>query len=111
MDGHAPLSEQRGHGIFGIAYIHHFIHKAHPEPRGVGWKRALIETLVHLTYTYIIGVLPGFIFIPTGHLIAPFLAHAFCNFLGLPNSRLFGRDTSEAERPVQFANVVAGGEP
>lgn len=36
-------------------------------------------------YTTIFGVYSAFLFLRTGHLVAPLLAHAFCNHMGFPN--------------------------
>ncbi|CAN1820797.1 CAAX prenyl protease 2 [Linum perenne] len=39
---------------------------------------------LQLGYTVIFGSYASFLFIRTGHLIAPLLAHIFCNYMGLP---------------------------
>ena len=35
-------------------------------------------------YTWLFGLIAAFLFLRTGHFIAPFLTHAFCNCMGLP---------------------------
>ena len=72
--GLAPL-------FFGIAHAHHFVTK-YPT---LGVQKALLVTMVQLAYTYVFGLLSAYIFLRTGHLIAPTIAHTFCNFMGLPD--------------------------
>lgn len=49
---------------------------------------SLIKTFMvvglQLGYTVIFGSYASFLFIRTGHLLAPLVAHIFCNFMGLP---------------------------
>ena len=68
------------------------------------WKQSLSVALVQNTYTvrygsspsraavdnvafaqYLFGVFACFVLLRTGHLWAAFLAHSFCNFMGLPD--------------------------
>jgi intramembrane prenyl-peptidase len=44
----------------------------------------LSTTAFQLLYTTVFGWYSSFLFIRTGHLAAPFLAHAFCNHMGFP---------------------------
>ena len=37
------------------------------------------------TYTTIFGMYSAFLFIRTGHIAAPVVAHGFCNFMGFPD--------------------------
>eukprot|EP00616_Rhizochromulina_sp_CCMP1243_P003440 CAMPEP_0118978044 /NCGR_PEP_ID=MMETSP1173-20130426/22753_1 /TAXON_ID=1034831 /ORGANISM="Rhizochromulina marina cf, Strain CCMP1243" /LENGTH=280 /DNA_ID=CAMNT_0006928209 /DNA_START=70 /DNA_END=908 /DNA_ORIENTATION=- len=67
--------------VFCTAHAHHILEKA---PR-IGVARALQETAGQQIYTYIFGVLSGFIFMRTGHLSAPIIWHVICNFLQLPD--------------------------
>ncbi|ONH96200.1 hypothetical protein PRUPE_7G112900 [Prunus persica] len=39
---------------------------------------------LQLGYTVVFGSYASFLFIQTGHFLAPLVAHAFCNFMGLP---------------------------
>ncbi|KAI4348979.1 hypothetical protein L6164_009639 [Bauhinia variegata] len=41
-------------------------------------------TGLQLGYTIIFGLYASFLYIRTGHLIAPLVAHIYCNFMGLP---------------------------
>ena len=49
--------------------------------------------LFQLSYTTAFGWLATYLFLRTGHLLAPVLAHCACNYLGLPH---FGRLTQQA---------------
>ncbi|KAJ4836207.1 hypothetical protein Tsubulata_002420 [Turnera subulata] len=46
-------------------------------------KASMIVGL-QLGYTVIFGAYASFLFIRTGHLLAPLVAHIFCNHMGLP---------------------------
>lgn len=37
------------------------------------------------TYTTIFGFYSAYLFVRTGHFVAPFVAHAFCNHMGFPD--------------------------
>lgn len=37
------------------------------------------------TYTTIFGMYSAYLFAKTGHFVAPFIAHAFCNHMGFPD--------------------------
>ena len=36
-------------------------------------------------YTTLFGMYAAFLFVRTGHLLAPCMAHAFCNLMGFPD--------------------------
>jgi len=68
--------------IFGVAHIHHLFERSQ---NGMAIMNNLVITLVQFTYTYLFGVFSAFLFIRTGHLIAPIVCHMFCNFWQLPD--------------------------
>ena len=37
------------------------------------------------TYTTLFGIYAAFLFVRTGHIIAPCIAHSYCNFIGFPD--------------------------
>ncbi|MBA0713338.1 hypothetical protein Golax_012378 [Gossypium laxum] len=39
---------------------------------------------LQLDYTAVFGSYSSFLFVRTGNLVAPLIAHAFCNYMGLP---------------------------
>jgi prenyl protein peptidase len=57
---------------FGLAHAHHFYHT----PLG--------EVCFKLFYTSIFGAYSSFLFLRTGHIMAPLLSHSFCNYMGFP---------------------------
>jgi prenyl protein peptidase len=71
--------------LFGAAHLHHVLAvRARGGSRQQlvhAWKQALFQ----LTYTSLFGAYSAFIFLRTGHLLAAFLCHSFCNAMGFPN--------------------------
>ena len=41
--------------------------------------------LFQFAYTTVFGMYSAFLFIKTGHFAAPFIVHAYCNFMGFPD--------------------------
>lgn len=89
--------------FFGVAHIHHIVERL---SMGMEFTTALIisckfkHTLSNLnflqinlifflvsqlTYTTLFGFYSAYLFARTGHFVAPFLVHAFCNHMGLPD--------------------------
>lgn len=88
--------------FFGVAHLHHMIERLRS---GMELKTALVISgkflLFHLcysnkknhcfilvfqlVYTGIFGMYSAFLFAKTGHFIAPFIVHAFCNHMGFPD--------------------------
>jgi prenyl protein peptidase len=73
---------------FGIAHVHHFyeFRLTHPDTSILA---VLFRSVFQFGYTTIFGWYATFIYLRTGSLPAVVLAHAFCNWCGLP--RLWGR--------------------
>jgi len=69
--------------FFGGAHLHHIIQHLHKQ--GEELKDAWLEVLFQLFYTTVFGCYSAFLFLRTGNILAPFLAHAFCNFMGFPD--------------------------
>uniref|UniRef100_D3TP37 CAAX prenyl protease 2 n=1 Tax=Glossina morsitans morsitans TaxID=37546 RepID=D3TP37_GLOMM len=68
--------------FFGVAHVHHIIERL---TMGMDFTTALIISLSQLAYTTLFGFYSAYLFARTGHFIAPFLVHAFCNHMGLPD--------------------------
>ncbi|XP_023294298.2 CAAX prenyl protease 2 [Lucilia cuprina] len=68
--------------FFGVAHIHHIVERL---SMGMEFSTALIMSLSQLTYTTLFGFYSAYLFARTGHFVAPFLVHAFCNHMGLPD--------------------------
>lgn len=73
---------------FGIAHIHHFYEFTLTHPY-TPLLPALLRSISQFAYTTLFGWYATFIFLRTGSLWAVILAHAQCNWMGLP--RLWGR--------------------
>ncbi|XP_030924428.1 CAAX prenyl protease 2 [Quercus lobata] len=73
--------------FFSLAHLNHLMEFYSKQ------NFSLIKTFMvvglQLGYTVIFGSYASFLYIRTGHLLAPLVAHSFCNFMGLP--ALFSR--------------------
>ncbi|OAY69783.1 CAAX prenyl protease 2 [Ananas comosus] len=65
-----------------IAHLNHFLELYCQ--RGYSFLKALLIVGVQLGYTVIFGWYAAFLFIRTGNLLSPIVAHIFCNVMGLP---------------------------
>ena len=61
--------------LFGLAHIHHRF------DANVSW----LAVLVQLAYTTLFGAYSSYLFLRTGLVYGPLVAHSFCNFMGLPD--------------------------
>ncbi|XP_071079681.1 CAAX prenyl protease 2-like [Haliotis cracherodii] len=68
--------------FFGVAHFHHMIEKVIQGQQEV--LEAFKQSVFQLFYTTIFGAYSAFLFLRTGHLMAPVIAHAFCNHMGFP---------------------------
>ncbi|XP_010244561.1 PREDICTED: CAAX prenyl protease 2 isoform X2 [Nelumbo nucifera] len=68
--------------FFSLAHLNHFLELYCQQNYSFG-KASLIVGF-QLGYTVIFGVYASFLFIRTGHIIAPIVAHIFCNVMGFP---------------------------
>lgn len=48
-------------------------------------KKSLLVSGIQFTYTCVFGWYANFLFLRTGSILSPFVAHVFCNIMGLPN--------------------------
>lgn len=68
--------------FFSLAHLNHLMEFYSKQ------NFSLIKTFMvvglQLGYTVIFGSYASFLYIRTGHLLAPLVAHIFCNFMGLP---------------------------
>lgn len=59
------------------------------------------------SYTTLFGAYSAYLFLRTGHFVAPFLAHAFCNHMGFPDfSEVF--NMQEPQRTLTMCVCVVG---
>ncbi|CAG7724973.1 unnamed protein product [Allacma fusca] len=68
--------------FFGAAHLHHAIEQIR---LGVPVRRAILISAFQFIYTSIFGAYSAYLFLRTGHLIAPVLVHSFCNHMGFPD--------------------------
>ncbi|XP_030570299.1 CAAX prenyl protease 2 [Drosophila novamexicana] len=68
--------------FFGVAHLHHIAERLSV---GMELSTALFIGLFQFTYTTLFGFYSAFLFARTGHFVAPLLAHALCNHMGLPD--------------------------
>ncbi|GLV40539.1 severas [Carabus blaptoides fortunei] len=68
--------------FFGVAHFHHMAERINS---GLDLKTALIISCFQFFYTTLFGAYSAYLFARTGHMMAPFIAHAFCNHMGFPD--------------------------
>lgn len=68
--------------VFGACHFHHIFDMVTYHQHT--WKSSIPILLVQFTYSSIFGIFSSFLFLRTEHVIAPIVAHAFCNAMGLP---------------------------
>ena len=81
--------------IFGLAHVHHIFDS------DVHW----LSVFIQFTYTTLFGAYSSYLFLRTGHLLGPLLAHMFCNSQGLP---AFGRVPGHEHERLLAAAFVLG---
>lgn len=52
---------------------------------GMDKKTAILISFFQFFYTSVFGIYSAFLFVRTGHFVAPFIVHAFCNHMGFPD--------------------------
>lgn len=68
--------------FFGVAHLHHMVERIRS---GIEMRTAVIISCFQFVYTTIFGIYSAYLFVRTGHFMAPFVAHAFCNHMGFPD--------------------------
>ncbi len=68
--------------FFGVAHVHHMAERLR---KGQDLTTAALISLFQMSYTTVFGIYSAFLFLRTGHLMAPVIAHGFCNFMGFPD--------------------------
>ncbi|KAK3925809.1 CAAX prenyl protease 2 [Frankliniella fusca] len=69
--------------FFGVAHLHHMVDRVRHER--IPFLNAFIISIFQMSYTTVFGAYSAFLFVRTGHLAAPCIAHAFCNHIGFPD--------------------------
>jgi len=68
--------------FFGVAHFHHMVERIR---KGQGFIPSFLVSMFQFAYTTVFGMYSALLFVRTGHLAAPFLVHAYCNFMGFPD--------------------------
>jgi len=68
--------------FFGVAHFHHMVERIR---KGQDVFTSFLVSVFQFTYTTIFGMYSALLFVKTGHFAAPFLVHAYCNFMGFPD--------------------------
>jgi len=68
--------------FFGIAHFHHMVERIR---KGQDIMTSFLVSMFQFTYTTIFGMYSALLFVRTGHFVAPFVVHAYCNFMGFPD--------------------------
>ncbi|XP_035780153.1 CAAX prenyl protease 2-like [Anopheles albimanus] len=68
--------------LFGLAHLHHIKERLQG---GRPLQEVLIVSFFQFFYTTIFGIYSSYLFVRSGHFIAPFIVHAFCNHMGFPD--------------------------
>ncbi|KAF2364739.1 CAAX amino terminal protease [Trinorchestia longiramus] len=68
--------------FFGIAHIHHAIERLRI---GIPVIPVVLGTVFQCIFTSVFGMYSAYLFMKTGHFVSAFIAHAFCNQMGMPD--------------------------
>jgi len=68
--------------FFGVAHFHHMVERIR---KGQDVCHSFLVSVFQFTYTTVFGMYSALLFVKTGHFAAPFLVHAYCNFMGFPD--------------------------
>lgn len=68
--------------FFGVAHFHHMVERIR---KGQDILTSFLVSMFQFAYTTIFGMYSALLFIRTGHFAAPFVVHAYCNFMGFPD--------------------------
>nr|XP_008363810.2 CAAX prenyl protease 2-like isoform X2 [Malus domestica] len=68
--------------FFSLAHLNHLMEVYSKQNHNL--IKAFMVIGLQLGYTVVFGSYASFLFIQTGNFLAPVVAHAFCNFMGLP---------------------------
>ncbi|XP_062574135.1 CAAX prenyl protease 2-like [Saccostrea cucullata] len=92
--------------FFGVAHFHHMIEKVIQGRQAL--SEAFKQSLFQLCYTTLFGAYSAFLFLRTGHFIAPVVVHAFCNHMGFPAFREVMAHPNTETRHKLIASFVIG---
>ncbi|GAV04448.1 hypothetical protein RvY_14722 [Ramazzottius varieornatus] len=88
---------------FGVAHLHHIFDRVR---HGAPVAEAISSTLFQIFYTFVFGVYSAFLFVRTGHIVAPILVHALCNRLGVPDVEPLVKGASSQRMVVGLTHLA-----
>ena len=91
--------------FFGAAHLHHAARLR--REGGLTWRAAFARVAFMFAYTTVFGWYACFLYIRTGRLAAPILAHALCNILEVPDFSALSGDPHRGALGVATAAGVA----
>ncbi|KAJ2875222.1 hypothetical protein GGH93_001788 [Coemansia aciculifera] len=68
--------------VFAVAHVHHAVAMYW---NGEKWTAVVVRMLVQLAYTEVFGCYAAALFLRTGSVAGPVVAHVVCNVMGLPD--------------------------
>ncbi|KAK6759104.1 hypothetical protein RB195_016366 [Necator americanus] len=86
----------------------HFHHVGDDRRRGFSLSEATARRAFQFAYTYAFGAYATYLFLSTGHALAPIVTHAMCNSLGLPMFTEIATFTHRWQRGLLWAAYAAG---
>eukprot|EP00899_Mesostigma_viride_P015103 jgi/Mesvir1/23594/Mv25735-RA.1 len=89
--------------FFGCAHVHHVFGLMLQD--GYSVQEAVLIVVVQVAYTTIFGWYATFLFLRSAHILAPVVAHMFCNHMGLPD---FTALANHRHRKVLIAATLLG---
>lgn len=91
--------------FFGLAHLHHIVEWAKTDSEREPLTNVLLGLLLQVGYTSLFGMFSAFLFVRSGHLLSPVLAHSYCNILGLPP---LGDISSHSHPRLLFTTYLIG---
>jgi prenyl protein peptidase len=77
--------------FFGLAHLHHIIESY--MLRESGLTRIVLVHLFQFFYTYLFGLYSSYVYLRTSSVLACFVCHSFCNYMGFPDiNEVFDRN-------------------
>ena len=68
--------------LFALCHLHHLL-EWYRRP-STPFNEVCLGVLFQVCYTFVFGTYAAYLFVMTGNIIGPILAHVFCNFMGVP---------------------------
>uniref|UniRef100_A0A7I4YYH5 CAAX prenyl protease 2 n=1 Tax=Haemonchus contortus TaxID=6289 RepID=A0A7I4YYH5_HAECO len=90
---------------FACSHLHHI---GDDRRRGYTWSQAVARRVFQLAYTYLFGAYATYLFLNSGHALAPIVTHAVCNCMGLPLFNEIGSFSKRWQRVLLWTAYASG---